>query len=1349
MRHRLLYTIAGSAVLSIVLLLLVAGGGAAQTDPPASGDWTVSDTTLVTDRTVDLHGDLTVTSTGSLTLENVTLRIFVNTDGEHGIEVQTGGSLVIEDGDDLASTTGDASVVDAQPNSRSYYFIVRSGTSLRISNSFVYRCGHTGSVGNTRLGLFLGTDDATIEGTTLDDCLHGLVLDHAVIAVTDSTISNSTYHGVNAVDSDVTLTRVHMADNGYEGARLVRGDALLDGCWVGGNRNGLQIRTGANVTVNDTVVKGNNDGLLMQIDANVIVRGSTFRGQGQYGIHAENRGFLEISDSQLFGATRTALYAFNDIAITSSGSLYRSNIFGARLKMDCTMTSTGDTFSANTNSGIYLESTSDLVIIDGTVRGNSVGVKAEDASTALAWATTVEECSFEGYKITESDLIVHDGHLLNCTGGGIVAPAPSTAEWVVHMGNSSRLIDSDLYLTEDLSIHGNTVLYDSIVVFPDYAYPSHVGVGVDGGEHDWQNMTFRPATSSGGIGFDIFGSATGSAWYVTVQDTAANNLPADSPIINAAFEFHHCTFRDSTIGLMVHSAEVVFDRCTFTGNADGVSVNGVEVRFENCTFTGNTNTDVTPTNGGHAVLVNCSYTPSMVVPSGPGDMWSSWWTVHVKVKFPSGGAAANALVVVRDSKGATVYSGNANDDGFIANIMILEHVTTGTVRDSRSPHTFNATLGASDNEGVTDVTGHGLVTIEIADGSPPDITITSHSDGDHIRTSTLTLQGTATDAGSSIYRVEARIATQAWQTCSGTDTWEWVTSLPGDGRYPISIRARDIAFNEMIVYLNITLDTLAPTIDVTVPPSPANNTLMGSSSVTIVGWVDAADVVVTVGTVTADMTGTAFTLNLTLIDGLNKIIIRAEDPAGNVAILEWWLQADLDAPDLTILSPLNNSKHNTTTITLTGTTDPFVDVYYRVVEVSTVWSMLTVSGSGGFSKDVTDLQQGDNTLEVMVRDAATNEMVIVLDLYIDTLPPLRQDTKPKEGANVNQASITVTGQYSEPLSSLMFGDKAADVDGANFTIVLDLAVGLNQYSLVARDDLDNVGTSTLRFYLDQTPPGLDIPGFIFDADSGNYEPTATNQKRYLLFGNTELGAVVFVDRWEQVVDSIGRFSATLDLEEGDNVLPILVRDKAGNEYHTNVTLVLDTYSPQLAVESPEHMTTITKDYVWVSGTVTQGDSVAVGEVETVSDDGTFRLKVALDQAVNRIIVVAYDEAGNEVTVERLVFKGQDTSGLTGNPTLDENCNSLLVIMVIVIIAIAVLLSFAWKEEDQVDRREKALESVLEEDHIELDKPHLEPSSGYLQYDPTSPTGRKNEFEEKEDEEFISMDSFVREMERRE
>ena len=55
MRKRLLITLAGATLMSVLVLLLLASGAMGQTDPPASGDWTVADTTVVSDQTVDLR----------------------------------------------------------------------------------------------------------------------------------------------------------------------------------------------------------------------------------------------------------------------------------------------------------------------------------------------------------------------------------------------------------------------------------------------------------------------------------------------------------------------------------------------------------------------------------------------------------------------------------------------------------------------------------------------------------------------------------------------------------------------------------------------------------------------------------------------------------------------------------------------------------------------------------------------------------------------------------------------------------------------------------------------------------------------------------------------------------------------------------------------------------------------------------------------------------------------------------------------------------------------------------------------------------------------------------------------
>ncbi len=508
MHDRYIFTFVATAMLSLLLLLLLAGGSAGQTDPPASGDWIVADTTVVSDQTVDLHGDLTVTSTGSLTLENITLRFHVSSDGEYGLEVQTGGSLTVRDGDGQVATTGDASSIKVVPPSKAIFAQVWSGTTLRISNSFITQCGYVPSVGAELLGLYIASDDAIISGTSIDGNLHGLVLRGATISVTDSSITNSTCHGVNAQDSDLTLRDCTLADNGYEGAWFMRGDAVVDGCQVLNNRNGMVIRTGCNATIANTTVKGNSDGIFIEIDPIVEVVGCTIRGQSQDGISAEYWTDLTIRDSLVAGSTRYGIRAVNDVTITSSGNTFRNNVFGARLKMNCQMTSTGDIFTGNSNSGVFLEGTSDLIIVDGFLYGNVAGIKADEASTVLAWATRMEDNTFEGYKLTDSDIELHDGTIVNCSAGGIVLAGSSNTSWTVHAGNSSLLSNSDVTLNGDVIIHGDLVLRESVMNFLTAPLVGH-SFTCDGGEQDWQNSSIQTSDISQGIAFSLEGTATG------------------------------------------------------------------------------------------------------------------------------------------------------------------------------------------------------------------------------------------------------------------------------------------------------------------------------------------------------------------------------------------------------------------------------------------------------------------------------------------------------------------------------------------------------------------------------------------------------------------------------------------------------------------------------------------------------------------------------------------------------------------------------------------------------------------------------------------------------------------------
>jgi hypothetical protein len=92
------------ALLSIALLALATS---AQTNPPASGDWVISDSTTISNRGVSITGAVRVMGSGHLTLNNVDLR-FTGTSA-HEILVTTNARLTISGGT-VTTTSGTYSV---------------------------------------------------------------------------------------------------------------------------------------------------------------------------------------------------------------------------------------------------------------------------------------------------------------------------------------------------------------------------------------------------------------------------------------------------------------------------------------------------------------------------------------------------------------------------------------------------------------------------------------------------------------------------------------------------------------------------------------------------------------------------------------------------------------------------------------------------------------------------------------------------------------------------------------------------------------------------------------------------------------------------------------------------------------------------------------------------------------------------------------------------------------------------------------------------------------------------------------------------------------------------------------
>jgi len=144
-----------------------------------TGNWTINatDTVYCGNRTLNLTGNLTIY--GKLTLQNVTLR-FNSTYGapQHGIYVESGGTLVIRDNDGDWNTTEDGCNITVINNKTRFLFQVKAGSNFTMENSRLSYCGSTSNV-IERSGIYINTHSCSIKNNFFAHGSCGVALHNA------------------------------------------------------------------------------------------------------------------------------------------------------------------------------------------------------------------------------------------------------------------------------------------------------------------------------------------------------------------------------------------------------------------------------------------------------------------------------------------------------------------------------------------------------------------------------------------------------------------------------------------------------------------------------------------------------------------------------------------------------------------------------------------------------------------------------------------------------------------------------------------------------------------------------------------------------------------------------------------------------------------------------------------------------------------------------------------------------------------------------------------------------------------------------------------------------------------
>jgi parallel beta-helix repeat protein len=450
-----------------------------------------------------------------------------------------------------------------------------------------------------------------------------------------------------------------------------------------------------------------------------------------------------------------------------------------------------------------------------------------------------------------------------------------------------------------------------------------------------------------------------------------------------------------------------------------------------------------------------------------------------------------------------------------------------------------------------------------------------------------------------------------------------------DGFHTILIMVRDTKGNIASSTFSITIDSIPPIILLN---SPSNNSLILKDAIMDFSITDSnlKHVEYSVNGEPAmslldpyDITADGWS------DGDHKVLINAEDSAGNSNSSWYIFSIDSYPPIISLISPLNNS------IIIEGEVLDFT-----VLDMNPVQANYSINGGAGipFSEpyDISTSGWVDGEYHVIIgaRDPLGHENSRWYSFLIDSSPPSIMFTSPGNNSVVSQGTIMDFSVTDENLDRVNYS-----VNGGS---QLPLAVPYNisttgwtngTYSILL-NAIDLAGNSNSSFYfisIDSTSPTIRL-------DSPVNGST--------VIGGTALDFEVFDDNPSQVLYSINEgpllsFSepfniSTTGWDDGGYTVKIIALDEAGNSESSWFFITIDSSPPSISMDTAINHSTIPLG----KGIKLNISDLEGGEV-SYSIDGQEYIDLPLPYIIetndwpgglHKITVKAIDKAGNEASI---------------------------------------------------------------------------------------------------------------------
>jgi parallel beta-helix repeat protein len=378
-----------------------------------------------------------------------------------------------------------------------------------------------------------------------------------------------------------------------------------------------------------------------------------------------------------------------------------------------------------------------------------------------------------------------------------------------------------------------------------------------------------------------------------------------------------------------------------------------------------------------------------------------------------------------------------------------------------------------------------------------------------------------------------------------------------------------------------------------------------------------------IDTVISDFEGTYW------LTASNTVGTSGPSPTASIALI------DLSDPVVNITAPANGAQLNTKNVTISWTAND-ADSNISLNQVRLDGGQWIGVGTER-SLLLTNLNEGDHTVEVQAFDSYNNVGGDTVGFAVDSKAPDLNITSPSNGSSLNTTEVTVIWSAADSGSGLASVELKLD-SGAwvNVTSLVQAALGPlgdgnHVVTLMANDTFGNSAVVESSFTVDTVAPTVTI---ISPPPS-----TLNTSSVFVNWTGSDANPIVFVVRADlgpwTLIGARSNWTFT-GLVDGPHNLYVKAVDAANNSGSDSVLVTIDSTAPSVAVVSPADGSIVADSavtFVWTasdSGSGIIGFDVWLDGVFLDAFNGSIREHSAgaLPDGQHSVEVTATDAAGN-------------------------------------------------------------------------------------------------------------------------